>query len=192
MFVWKTWTFLPNILSVGTFGYLHRTRGVVTEILFSTGSRHCANWWVQNMVTALRGPDVCWRLRDECRGYCDGKHSVLPSVYGGIASTPNLDLGGGGSVAQSCLILCHPWTAACQASLSFAISGHLLKLMSIESVMLSNHLIHLHLLLLPSVSPRARLRWVRSKRASWRMQEAEALNMNRSRRDEGETQSQRD
>ena len=34
-----------------------------------------------------------------------------------------------------------PWTAAHQASLSFTISPHLLKLMSIESVILSNHLI---------------------------------------------------
>ena len=33
------------------------------------------------------------------------------------------------------------WTAACQASLSFTISQNLLKLMSIESVMPSNHLI---------------------------------------------------
>ena len=34
-----------------------------------------------------------------------------------------------------------PWTAACQVSLSFTISWSLLKLMSIESVMPSNHLI---------------------------------------------------
>ena len=34
-----------------------------------------------------------------------------------------------------------PWTAAHQASLSFTISWSLLKFMSIESVMLSNHLI---------------------------------------------------
>ena len=34
-----------------------------------------------------------------------------------------------------------PWTAACQASLSFTISQSLLRFMSIESVMLSNHLI---------------------------------------------------
>ena len=41
-----------------------------------------------------------------------------------------------------------PWTTACQASLAFTISWSLLKLMSIESVMLSNHLIlcHPHLL----------------------------------------------
>ena len=56
------------------------------------------------------------------------------------------------SVAQSCLTLCDPWTAACQASLCFTISWRLLKLMSIESVMPSNHLILCHpFLLLPRV-----------------------------------------
>ena len=45
-----------------------------------------------------------------------------------------------------------PWTAACQASLFFTIFQSLLKLMSIESVMPSKHLILFHsLLLLPSV-----------------------------------------
>ena len=47
-----------------------------------------------------------------------------------------------------------PRTAACQASLSITISQSLLKLMSIESVMPSNHLILCHpLLLLPSIFP---------------------------------------
>ena len=47
-----------------------------------------------------------------------------------------------------------PWTAAHQASLSFTISRSLLKLMSIESVMPSNHLILCcPFLLLPSISP---------------------------------------
>ena len=47
-----------------------------------------------------------------------------------------------------------PWTAACQASLSFIISLSLFKLMPIESVIPSNHLILCHpLLLLPSVFP---------------------------------------
>ena len=46
------------------------------------------------------------------------------------------------------------WTAAHQASLSFTVSQSLLKLMSIESVMPSNHLILCcPLLLLPSVFP---------------------------------------
>ena len=47
-----------------------------------------------------------------------------------------------------------PWTAAHQASLFFTISRSLLKLMSIESVMPSNHLILCRsLLLLPSIFP---------------------------------------
>ena len=51
-----------------------------------------------------------------------------------------------------------PWTAACQASLSIANSQSLLKLMSIESVMPSNHLILCcPLLLLPSVFPSIRV-----------------------------------
>ena len=49
-------------------------------------------------------------------------------------------------------------TAVCQASLSFNISWRLLKLMSIESVMPSNHLILCHpLLLLPSIFPSVRV-----------------------------------
>ena len=59
----------------------------------------------------------------------------------------------------SCVWLCtSPWTAACQASLSFAISQSSLKLMSIESVMPSNCLILCHpLLLLPSIFPSIRV-----------------------------------
>ena len=51
-----------------------------------------------------------------------------------------------------------PWTTACQASLSITNSQSLLKLMSIESVMPSNHLILCHPLLLPpSVFPTIRV-----------------------------------
>ena len=51
-----------------------------------------------------------------------------------------------------------PWTAARQASLSITNSRSLLKLMSIESVMPSNHLILCHpLLLLPSIFPSIRV-----------------------------------
>ena len=50
------------------------------------------------------------------------------------------------------------WTAAHQASLSFTISQSLPKLMSIELVMPSNHLVLCHpLLLLPSVFPGIRV-----------------------------------
>ena len=51
-----------------------------------------------------------------------------------------------------------PWTEACQASLSIANPGSLLKLVFIESVMSSNHLILcLPLLLLPSIFPSIRV-----------------------------------
>ena len=50
-----------------------------------------------------------------------------------------------------------PWTAAHQASLSIINSWSLLKLMSIASVMPSNHLILCHPLLLPSIFPSIRV-----------------------------------
>ena len=72
------------------------------------------------------------------------------------------------SVQFSCSVVSDsvtPWTVARQASLSFTISQSLIKLMSIESVMPSNHLILCHpLLLLPSIFPSIR---VFSKEKSW-------------------------
>ena len=51
-----------------------------------------------------------------------------------------------------------PWTEALHASLSFTISQSLHRLVSVESVMLSNHLILCHpLLLLPSIFLRIRV-----------------------------------
>ena len=51
-----------------------------------------------------------------------------------------------------------PWTAAHQTSLSFTICQILLKLMSVESVMLSDHLVLCHSrLLLPSIFPSIRI-----------------------------------
>ena len=61
-----------------------------------------------------------------------------------------------------------PWTAACQASLSFSNSQSLLKLMSVELVMPSNHLILCHpLLLLPSIFPN--IKWVFSNESALRI-----------------------
>ena len=62
------------------------------------------------------------------------------------------------SVAQPCLTLCDPMTVARQASLSITNSQSFLKLMSIEPVMPSNHLILCcPLLLLPSTLPSIRV-----------------------------------
>ena len=56
------------------------------------------------------------------------------------------------SVTQSCLTLCDlPWTVAHQASLSTTNSQSLLKLMCIESVMASNHLVLCRPLLLKNL-----------------------------------------
>ena len=61
------------------------------------------------------------------------------------------------SVAKVFNSLWPPWTSACQASLSFTVSWSLVKLMSIDSVMPSNHLILCcPLLLLPSIFPSIR------------------------------------
>ena len=57
-----------------------------------------------------------------------------------------------------CPPLCSPWTEAHQASLSFTNSRSLLKLMSIESMMPSNHpILRRPLLLLPSIFPSIRV-----------------------------------
>ena len=62
------------------------------------------------------------------------------------------------SVVQSCLTLCNPMDCSMPGSPSLTISQSLLKLMSFESEMPSNHLILCHrLLLLPSIFPSIRV-----------------------------------
>ena len=62
------------------------------------------------------------------------------------------------SVAQQVRLFATPWTAISQTSLSFTVSQSLLKLTSIESVMLSYHLILCcPLLFLPSMFPSIRV-----------------------------------
>ena len=62
------------------------------------------------------------------------------------------------SVTQSWLTLCNPWTAARQTSMFITNSWSLLKLMSTELVMPSNHFILCHPLLLPpSIFPSIRV-----------------------------------
>ena len=62
------------------------------------------------------------------------------------------------SVCRHVQLSATPWTAACQAYMSFTISWSLLKLMPTESVMPSNRLILCHpLILLPSIFPSIRV-----------------------------------
>ena len=72
------------------------------------------------------------------------------------------------SVSQSCLTLWTSWSAAYQASLSITDTQSLLKVMCIESMMPSNHLILCHsLLFLPSIFPSIRVFSSESVRMRW-------------------------
>ena len=100
----------------------------------------------------MRGPGVCvcGEQRREVRGL---SYEKIQKKFLG-----ELDLG---VVVQSlsCVrLFATPWTTAHQASLSFTVSQSLLKLMTIESVMPSNHLILCcPFLPLPSIFPNIRV-----------------------------------
>ena len=100
------------------------------------------------------------KLLESCS--CLGKHCMTHTCLTRISDTSPLKDRVQFSSVQ---LLSHvqlfvtPWTAACQASLSITSSQNLLRLMStIESVMLSNHLILCPpFLLLPSIFPSIRV-----------------------------------
>ena len=90
-------------------------------------------------------------------GILKKKHVLMSSTMQLELSLRSMPLIQFSSVAHSCLFAT-PWTGAHQASLSFTIFHSLLKLMSIESVMPSNHLVLCRpLLLLPSIFPSIRV-----------------------------------
>ena len=80
---------------------------------------------------------------------------VLVTSVSGIGFVPS-------SVLSRVRLFATPWTAARQAFLSITNSQSLLKLMSIKSVMASNHLILYRPLLLSSIFPSIRVKWVSS------------------------------
>ena len=105
----------------------------------------------KDVKLAVTLPSKCEFLSPKCTQ--EGEQ-YLQSGSQQTAATP---CGGGGGGVQLLSpvyswLLANPRTTACQVSLSFTISRSLLKLMSIELVMPSNHLILCHpLLLLPSI-----------------------------------------
>ena len=131
------------------------------------------------MVVCWEGvrPPVCakvvsWEMRAGARGQVGD--SVQP-LGGGLCSQMSMHLYRAGLGPQAspwpqmqtlALLFCRsvvsdsatPWTVACWASLSFAISWSLLRVMSSESMTPSNHLILCRpLLLLPSIFPSIRV-----------------------------------
>jgi len=98
--------------------------------------------------------------------YCEIFHETKDIKTGDLKNSVNDWMRASLGLAQFSLVqlLSHvwlfatQWTAACQVSLSITNSWSLPKLMSIESVMPSNHLILCHpLLLLPSIFPSIRV-----------------------------------
>ena len=83
-------------------------------------------------------PPKCWILVD----------------LNAIESDPSVQFS---SVVHCVQLFATPWTEASQASLSITNSQSLLRLVSIESAMPSNHLILCHSFLLPSVFPSIRV-----------------------------------
>ena len=78
--------------------------------------------------------------------FCQADRAILETQFSSVQSLSHV------------LLFVTPWTAACQASLSITNSQSLLKLMSIEPVMPSNHVILCHpLLLSPSIFPSIRV-----------------------------------
>ena len=97
-------------------------------------------------------------LTSGCKGlYLSLMVNFCPSYYRGKVDTFTTQFSSVQSL--SCIqLFVSPWTAAHQASLSITNSRSLLKLMSIESVMPSNHLIlRCPLLFLPSIFPSIRV-----------------------------------
>ena len=86
-------------------------------------------WW--NLVAIMESRNRCGPALLELTGYC--------------------------SVTQSCPILCSPMDCSMPGFPVFTVSWSLLKLMSIESVMPSNHLILCRPLILPSILPSIRV-----------------------------------
>ena len=103
-----------------------------------------------------------WGLQRHISVFCDDDLGKLSrKTFGGIAPVPKVMKFISTVVAQSVSrlwLLMTLWTAARQASLSFPISWNLFKLISIESMMPSNHFILCHpLLLLPTIFPSIRV-----------------------------------
>ena len=101
--------------------------------------------------------DIYWTstMCKHCAGRQGGQLDSLGLSFRESCRRPNLSV-----VVQSLShvwLFSTPWTAAHQASLSFNIFWSLLKLMSVESVMPSNHFILCRFLLQPSIFPSIRV-----------------------------------
>ena len=131
---------------------------VVTDFLFLVSKITVdGDWqpWNQKTIASWQEnddkPRLCWKAETLLTKVHIVKAMVFPVVMYGCKSWT---IKAEGQELVPFWLFVTPWTKACQASLSFTICGSLFKFKSIEWVMLSNHLILCHpLLLLPSVLP---------------------------------------
>ena len=92
------------------------------------------HWWLTSTSSPLPSTEMGWKFHFWT---FSGAESSNPPTMAGLSSNHPLCC----SVVSHVWLFVSPWTAAFQASLSFSISQSLLKLMAIESVMPSNHLV---------------------------------------------------
>ena len=125
-------------------------RGPLLDQSETTEPVQVSQCWVRNYWSGLPNPGIWSTAPSSWRCYCPQQNTNSFTSVSEITVTfeDSVQL-------LSCVqLFVTPWTAARQASLSITNSWSLLKLMSIESVMPSNHLILCRpLLLLPSIFP---------------------------------------
>ena len=153
--------------------YTHSRKTSTSALLTTT--KPLTVWIITNYRKFLKEMEIPYHLTCLLRNLYAGQQATVRTEHG---TTDWLQIGKGvyqGCILSPCLFNFYtefssvqllspvwlsvtPWTTAHQASLSIANSRSLPKLMSIESVMPSNHLILCHpLLLLPLVFPRIRV-----------------------------------
>ena len=117
-----------------------------------------SSWWCHPTISSFVIPfSSCLRSFPESGSFQMSQFFDSGGQSNGVSASASVQLSSVQSL--SCVwLFVTPWTAAHQASLSITNSGSLLKLMSIQSVMLSNHLILCHPLLIPpSIFPNIRV-----------------------------------
>ena len=132
------WEFPRSLASYSPWGCKSVRHSLVTTT--ASPMPHLTEWWLENIFQLChqRKRKWVWRILSQIIVYC-----VL------VVAVQSL---------RHVRLFVTPWTAAPQASLSFTISQSSIKLMSIELVMPSNHLVLCHSLLpLLSIFPSIRV-----------------------------------
>ena len=149
----------------------HHLRKVYWTIIALSRSRqrHEGSGRGENPADALSPRPKSGHITSTWISQCQG-HACLGNVaqkgsHGPDFTSISMEEGSSVQLLSHVQLFASPWIAACQASLSISNSWSLLKFMSIQSVMTSNHLILCRLLVLPpSIFPfnQGLLQWVSS------------------------------